>query len=157
MSKTLNPKQEKFCQLYATETEFFGNGTQAYIEAYEPDMSKPNWYKTAQAASSRLLSNVMVCNRITELLGDLGFNDQHVDKQLAFLLVQQADFKTKLGAIKEYNKLKQRITDKSEIDLKGVTVVVEGAYGNKPNFRPDNQVPETDDMATDGSQPSSEV
>lgn len=35
------------------------------------------------------------------------------------------------------------------------TVIIEGAYGNKPNFRPDNQVSETDDVAADGSNPSS--
>lgn len=157
MSKELNPKQEKFCQLYTTDTEFFGNGVQAYIEAYDPDTSKPNWYKTACASASQLLSNIKVCERINQILEESGFNDVHVDKQLAFLLTQHVDFKTKLGAIKEYNKLKQRITEKAEFDLKGVTVIVENAYDGKPNFRPNNQVSETDDMAADGGDASSEV
>lgn len=108
----LNPKQELFCQLYATDKEFFGNGVQAYIEAYEPDQSQKNWYKTVCSAASRLLSNVKVCERINQLLEEGGLNDQFVDKQLTFLVTQHADFKSKLGAIKEYNSLKQRVTKK---------------------------------------------
>lgn len=113
----LNPKQEAFCQFYASDREFFGNGVQSYIEVYEPDTSKPNWYKTACASASQLLSNIKVCERINELLELRGMNDGFVDKQLELLITQHADFKSKLGAIKEYNKLKQRITEKSETTL----------------------------------------
>lgn len=112
----LNPRQEKFCKLYVSE-EFFGNGVQTYIEVYEIDQSKPNWYRSACSAASRLLSEVKVCERINELLDDQGLNDQYVDKQLLFLVTQHADFGSKLGAIREYNKLKQRITEKFEHDL----------------------------------------
>ena len=114
----LNPKQERFCQLYATDVEFFGNGVQAYIEAYDPDKSKPYWYKTACASASQLLSNIKVCNRINEILEDTGFNDVAIDKQLAFLITQHTDYKSKLGAIKEYNSLKKRITQKIEAEVK---------------------------------------
>lgn len=106
----LNPRQERFCQLYATDKEFFGNGVQSYVEVYEPDQSKPNWYKTACSRASELLSNPKVCDRINQLLEEGGLNDQFVDKQLTFLVTQHADFKSKLGAIKEYNQLKARIT-----------------------------------------------
>jgi hypothetical protein len=115
----LNPQQELFCRLYATDREFFGNGTQAYIEAYDVDKSKPNWYKTAMASASRLLSNVKVLGRINELLELAGLNDAFVDKQLELLITQNADYTNKLGAIKEYNKLKQRITDKLDLTSKG--------------------------------------
>lgn len=114
----LNPKQERFCQLYATDVEFFGNGVQSYIEVYEPDTSKPNWYKTSLAASSRLLANVNICKRINEILEETGFNDVAIDKQLAFLIAQHTDYKSKLGAIKEYNSLKKRITQKIEAEVK---------------------------------------
>ncbi len=116
-SKELTPKQEMFCQLYATDREFFGNGVQSYMEAYDPDQSKPNWYKSAQASASRLLSNVIICNRIAELLEDGGLNDQYVDKQLLFLITQFDNPNAKITAIKEYNKLKQRITDKKDVTL----------------------------------------
>jgi hypothetical protein len=109
----LEPRQEKFCKLYVSE-EFFGNGVQAYIEVYDIDQSKPNWYRAACSCASRLLSNAKVCERINELLDDAGLNDQYVDKQLLFLVTQHADFGSKLGAIREYNKLKQRITERFE-------------------------------------------
>lgn len=129
---SLNPKQEKFCKLYATDAEFFGNGVQAYIEAYEPDQSQKNWYKTACARASQLLSNVKVCERINQLLEEGGLNDQFVDKQLQFLLTQHADFKTKLGAIKEYNKLKARITDKIDLTSKGEQIGATIVFEDKP-------------------------
>lgn len=113
--ETPNPKQELFCQLYSSDREFFGNGTQAYIEAYDMDMSKKNAYKVAQAAASRLLTNVKVLKRINELLELRGLNDAFIDKQLEFLVTQNAELSTKLSAIKEYNKLKSRILERSEV------------------------------------------
>lgn len=117
--ESLNAKQELFCQLYSTDREFFGNGVQTYIEVYEPNQSKPNWYKTACAAASRMLSNVKVAKRINELLEASGLNDMYVDKQLEFLITQHADFKSKLGAIREYNQLKQRVINRMDLTSKG--------------------------------------
>ena len=39
----LTPQQELFCQLYAGDREFFGNGVQSYIEAYKVDTTKKGW------------------------------------------------------------------------------------------------------------------
>lgn len=108
----LMPQQEEFCRLYATEKEFFGNGVESYIEAYDCDKTKPNWYKSACSSASRLLSNVKISQRINAILEETGFNDTFIDKQLSFLISQHADFSSKLGAIKEYNKLKQRIVER---------------------------------------------
>lgn len=110
-----NIKQERFCQLYATDREFFGNGVETYLEVYGADKSKPNWYKTARAAASRLLSNVNIYTRINELLDGNGLNDIFVDKQLLMLIQQQEDKRSKIAAIKEYNKLKKRIVEKMEL------------------------------------------
>ena len=111
-SKELNLKQEKFCQLFTSpDSDFFGNGTQSYIEAYEPKQVG-NWYNSARADASRMLTRDNVCKRINELLETGGFNDENVDKQHMFLLNQFADLKSKLGAIKEYNALKQRVVSK---------------------------------------------
>jgi hypothetical protein len=116
----LNPKQEKFCELYSGDEEFFGNGVQSYIEVYNPDTSKPNWYKTACSRASELLSNPKVFNRINELLEEKGLNDAFVDKQLLFVINQHADFKSKVAAIREYNQLKQRIQKKiDKVDPEG--------------------------------------
>lgn len=115
----LTAKQELFCRLYASDKEFFGSGVYSYAEAYRIDKKRMNWYKNAQAASSLLLSNIIICNRINELLESGGLNDMFVDKQLQFLIVQHEDRTNKLGAIKEYNKLKQRITEKIDHTTKG--------------------------------------
>ncbi len=108
-------QQENFAQLFISETEFFGNGTQAYIEAYNVDTSKPNFYRAAQSNASRLLRNSIVLARVNFLLENkLGLNDHFVDKQLAFLITQSGDMRTKLAAIREYNALKGRIKTKIE-------------------------------------------
>lgn len=110
MEKKLNPRQEKFCRLYATNREFFGNGVQSYIEACQPDQTKPNWYNVARSLTSRWLTSANVLARINELL-DITLNDQHVDKQLALVVTQNVDFSSKVAAIREYNKLKQRVVE----------------------------------------------
>ncbi len=106
---SLNEKQERFCKLYATDQEFFCNGVQAYIEAYNLPLSR---YNTAKSNAYRLLTNADILDRINELLELRGLNDSYVDKQLEKLVTQDADFKTKLGAIKEYNLLKKRVSNK---------------------------------------------
>lgn len=138
----LNQRQEFFCQLYATETEFFGNGVQSYIEAYAPDQTRPNWYKTACVRASQLLSNVKVINRINAILEETGLNDAHIDKQLSFLISQHADFTNKLGAIKEYNKLKSRIVTKLDHTTNGKDLPTP-ILGNVLKNDSDNQSIET--------------
>jgi len=114
----LTPKQEKFCQLYTTDREFFGNGTQSYIEAYDVNMSRPGAYKSAQASASRLLSNVIILERIDELM-EITLNDAHVDKQMGFWITQKASPQASVSAIKEYNQLKGRIVKKIEGKFEG--------------------------------------
>lgn len=153
--KPLNPKQEKFANLYATDKEFFGNGVQSYIEAYDPDTSKSTWYKTACISASQLLSNIRVCTRITQLLEEGGLNDQHVDKQLLFIITQFDDKSTKLAAIREYNKLKQRINEKTDVVVNMPSVVIEGVYATEPKFRPSNTFTEANELAEESSNTSS--
>lgn len=118
--KGLNHQQEEFCQLYiGKDTELFGNGAQCYLAVYGAEYllknKKPMNYLVAIAASSRLLANVKVLDRINQLLETGGFNNENVDKQHLFLINQHADFKTKMAAIKEFNELKQRVTKKLEL------------------------------------------
>lgn len=132
----LNLNQERFCQLYARDTEFFGNGVQTYIEVYEPPKNKQNWYAQACVSASEILSNPKVCKRINEILEETGFSDVHVDKQLSFLLTQHADLGTKLGAIKEYNKLKARILNKLDVmsdgkAIQGNTIIFKDFKGDE--------------------------
>lgn len=149
VTEELNPKQELFCQLYCTDKEFFGNGVETYLEVYDIDKSKKGWYQSACAAASRLLSNVKVLNRINELLEEGGLNDAFVDKQLKFLITQNADYTNKLGALKEYNKLKQRITDKLETKHILPTPLLDYVFNNNGNEK-DNQPQEAIENSAGG-------
>lgn len=112
--ESLTLRQERFCQLYALDTRFMGNWVGTYLEVYDIDTSKKWWYWVCAASASRLLTNVKIYTRINTLLEEQWLNDQFVDKQLLYVISQQSDIGNKVQAIKEYNKLKQRITDKIE-------------------------------------------
>lgn len=148
----LNARQELFCQLYATHEEFFGNGTQAYIEAYNPDR-EGNWYKSAQASASRLLSNVKIIERINTILEQTGFNEAFVDKQLSFLIAQHDDKSVKLGAIKEFNALKARIIKKLDLTTNGKDI---GGLESKTDEQLDAIIAETERRKSDTAGPRSD-
>jgi phage terminase small subunit len=120
----LNPKQELFCKLYASDRDFFANGVQSYIEAYDIDTNEPGAYNGARASASKLLTNTAILTRINEILELEGLNDVFVDKQLNFLITQNADLSTKARAINEYNKLKSRITEKKDITSGGKPIPI---------------------------------
>lgn len=121
----LNEQQKEFCRLYVSK-DFFGNGVQSYIEAYTIDETKPNWYATACVCASKLLSIAKVGEHINSLLVSQGLSDEFVDKQILFLITQHAELGTKLGAIREYNKLKGRIVEKIDLNAKVIKVKVPG-------------------------------
>ena len=130
--RELSPKQELFCVYWASDREFFGNGVQSYIEAYDIDISMPGAYAVARTNASKLLTNANILKRINELL-DLGtLNDSFVDKQLAIVINQNTDFGSKTRAINEYNKLKNRITERLQnlgkdgkpVDPGSMTIIV---------------------------------
>lgn len=109
--RQLTPKQKLFCENYVSK-EFFGNGVQSYIDAYNIDLTEKGAYDVAKSGATENLSKPYIFNYINSLLESEGLNDAFVDKQLLFLISQHAEFGAKISAIKEYNKLKQRITDK---------------------------------------------
>jgi len=125
----LTEKQELFCNLYATNRDTFGNGTQAYIEAYNIDVKKKGAYAGARTSAYNLLTNTDILKRIDELL-ELGpLNDAFVDRQLAKIVEQDADFGAKMAAIKEYNALRARITKKVLVGTVDVRKEVLKKYG----------------------------
>lgn len=131
MSKKLNEKQELFCQYFASDREFFGNGVQAYIEAYDINVSKPGAYAAARTSAYRLLTNADILVRIDELFEARGLNDSFVDKQLEKLITQDAEFSAKIAAIKEYNSLKQRITKKVKFEGE-IPIALVRMFDDKP-------------------------
>lgn len=119
----LNPRQELFCKYYSSFDEHFANGTQSYIKAYSIDATKKGSYEAARQSASDFLTNPHILARINELIELSGLNDEFVDKQLAFVISQNADMASKVAAMREYNKLKQRITPRAPVDEKGRTVI----------------------------------
>jgi hypothetical protein len=78
------------------------------------DLTNQKDYNNAKVAASKLLTNSNILSRINEELDAAGLNDNFVDKQLLFAITQNADLSSKVRAIQEYNKLKQRIIEKLE-------------------------------------------
>lgn len=130
MAGKINAKQELFCKYYVSE-ETFGNGVRSYCKAYGIDENNIQKYNTAKKSAFDLLTNPNILTRINELLDDAGLNDNFVDKQLLFAITQNADLSSKVKAIGEYNKLRQRITDKSKVETSG-EIVVRYADGINP-------------------------
>ena len=113
MERELNEKQNLFCKYYVSK-EFFGSGVESYAAAYGLDLTNQKDYNTAKTQASKHLTNPNILLRINEELDAAGLNDNFVDKQLLFAITQNADLSSKVRAIQEYNKLKQRIIEKLE-------------------------------------------
>lgn len=112
-----NPRWELFCQLYISSNNL-GNGTEAYIEAYDVDEKQKGARARASSSAGQLLNKPLILARINYLVENLlGFSDTYVDKELAFIIAQKSDLKSKLGAIKEYNLLKGRVKRKLELSF----------------------------------------
>jgi phage terminase small subunit len=128
--KELNERQKLFCKYYVSE-EFFGNGVKAYCMAYGLDPMDIKDYGVAKSNAYEQLTKPHILSYINEQLDEAGLNDNFVDKQLLFALTQNADMSSKVKAIGEYNKLRQRITDKSKVETSG-EIIVKYADGVNP-------------------------
>ncbi len=134
----LTPKQELFCKIYTQNTELFGNATLAYAEAYGYDFDKLDTtrkkdkdgkditgtsefdkaYAVCAVDGSRMLKNAKINDFLRVCLNEL-LKDDIVDSELAKVIMQNHDLTVKVNGIKEYNKLKQRITEKIDHTTKG--------------------------------------
>ncbi len=150
IGKKLNPKQEKFCKLYAGNSHLFGNGTLCYAQAYGYDLQSlsdeavyeerlideesgktekikidnspyDKSYHVCQVNSNRLLSNDVINQRISDILAD-SMTDKEVDTEIAWVIRQRTDLSPKIQGIKEYNKMKGRVTEKREVEIKGLNL-----------------------------------
>ncbi len=120
--KSLNPQQELFCKYYVQEGETFGNATLAYAEAYGYDLDglerdeKEKAKNACAVAGSKLLRNAKVLELIRKLLNEK-LNEGTVDAELSKLVLQDGDMTAKLGAIKEYNRVRGRVTARHSVDM----------------------------------------
>lgn len=138
--KTLNPRQELFCRYYTQNDALFCNATLSYAEAYgyqletlshegvyEQQGAKTvlvekseydNSYNICAVEGNRHLKNPNIQAKITDFLNEM-LIDKVVDSHLSSLIIQNKDLPSKVAAIREYNKLRQRITGKHDITSGG--------------------------------------
>ncbi len=136
--KIENQKRELFCYLYASgkSLEHFGNATKSYSTAYgfedrillaEIELvripyskEKERKEKRAEIGSmnnvcksngNRLLTYADIVKRCDELLSKL-FDSDHMDNELAWTATQRKDLASKTAAIREYNRVKNRVDEK---------------------------------------------
>jgi hypothetical protein len=139
--RPLKPQHELFCQLYVKNAELFGNGTQCYAEAYgykldslsdkrpTDDLGKetgePSERQRAEnvcaVEANRLLRTPKIQDRLTILLNEM-LKDTVVDAELAKVILQNENPAAKMTAIREYNKIRQRITEKVDLTSGGEKV-----------------------------------
>lgn len=151
---TINLENELFCQFYVKNDALFGNGTLAYAEAYDfkldelsrddalydevnkliQDSTYTRAYNVCSVQASKLLRVPKIQERIIVLLNEI-LKDDVVDSELAKVIKQNHKLDSKVAAIKEYNKLRNRITDNVKVthtisdvldDLDGQTPVGQG-------------------------------
>jgi hypothetical protein len=131
-TKLTNPNHEVFARLYGgANSEYFGNGKRSYLLAYgylerldnldnQKTEAKPgseeykearrainSIYSTAEVNASKLLGNTKVAKRINYLM-DQALDELEMDRELAFVARQRKDLSSKVRAIAEYNKVRER-------------------------------------------------
>lgn len=107
IEKTLTDKQKLFCHLYVTDKWCFGNATQSYIEAYNLTGKSVN---SARQNGYRLIANDYIRTHLNKLL-DEAFKETYVDRELASVIKQNKDIRSKVAGISEFNKLQNRIKE----------------------------------------------
>lgn len=108
ISSDLNERHKLFCLLYTTDAQCFGNATRSYIHAY--DLRTDKQKKSARQMGYFLLTNVYIKGYIDNLFKAV-FTNKGADTALSELINQRKDLNARLGAIREFNKLKNRVKE----------------------------------------------
>lgn len=152
---TLNPQQEAFCQFYTGIKATFGNGTRSYAEAYgydieaqsrEDEVRDPETKKLLQESSYKRMCDVCangayallrkpeIDKRIKTLLATMP--NETIDARLNEIIAGGKP-QDSIAAIKELNKLRQRITEKLDVTSGGKTIAgfnfIRNSNGNTPD------------------------
>lgn len=141
---SLNIKQESFCHFYVENDALFGNATLAYAEAYGyalDELSKTDAeydkegkiitestyaraYNVCSVDGHKLLRITKVQERVRKLLNTL-LRDDLVDSELVKVIKQNYKLESKVSAIREYNKLRNRIKETIDVQLTSKVVSVD--------------------------------
>lgn len=122
MDKKLNDQRKLFAELYAGE--LYARAVDAYAKAYGIDLEKyPQKRASVQSTSSALLQNLDVLAYIRELRGDYKMTEELVNSEHGFLIIQNSELSVKLGAIKHFRELNNKIETKIQDNTITVNIV----------------------------------
>lgn len=134
----LTPQRMRFCQLYTQNSDLFGNATLSYADAFGYDLeslskeaiySEPDEnghrekiedspytkaYNVCSVMGTRLLRMVKIDEYTKVLLNEMMTN-ANADAELAWVMKQRRDLGPKIQALREFNKLKNRIITQVEL------------------------------------------
>lgn len=158
----LSPQEVKFCEIFWTDNACMGNGTRSYAKAYEISLEQlegeseqetKRRYSDTSSYCSRLLNQSRIKQYLTLLIQN-SFNNQAVDDELAKLIRQNAKLEPKLGAIREFNRLKQRILDKIDLSSNGepIQFVISESIAKKVGMIESAETPKTSEIIEETKQ-----
>lgn len=144
IKNSLNQRQELFCKFFVFNDELRDNATLCYAEAFDyklDELSKDDAvyegigehrklveqssyqkaYNVCGVLSHRMLKNVKVNDYLLKLRNEL-CTDAWLDGELVRVAMQNADLAPKIAAVKELNKLRNRITERTDITSGGEVI-----------------------------------
>lgn len=145
----LSIQEELFCHYFVINDDLRGNATWAYAEAFEyklndlPDddmvwesydeetgkgrgkivvpSTKAKAINVCAVQASYLLRKTKIQDRKIQLLNSL-MRDDYVDSRLVHWIQDDKEPSASIAAIREYNKLKQRVVEKVDLTSKGEAI-----------------------------------
>lgn len=147
-TKTLKQRRELFCQFFVRNSETRSNATLSYGEAFDYKLDTlpkddavfaPEWvdedgdvhggeritpstydkaYQVCATEGARLLKIPEIQDRITDLRNEM-LEDRIVDGELEKVIMQDIELAPKLGGIREYNALRNRVQKKIDVTTNG--------------------------------------
>lgn len=145
MSDSINPERELFCDYYTRPGDTFGVATTSYANAYGYNLdelpkddeiwktlangkkekivrsSYERSYSVCAMQGGRLLKDANVLARIQKMRVEK-MTDEFVDSELMKVITQDEEKTPKVAAIREFNRLSQRVTDKLDLTSKGESI-----------------------------------
>lgn len=116
LTSTLSPSEEMFC--YEFFYNFPSNGRAAYLKAFPcpVDMEVGDFNQMAPILVGKLLRRPDIQARLREFLTATGYTAERIDQKLLEHM-ESNNWKQSLEAIKEMNKVLNRITNKSQVTV----------------------------------------
>jgi hypothetical protein len=111
----LTPQQIEFCQIYISK-DAYGDAISSYCQVFELDEEHRQQRIQARNGANAFLKDANIITFLGILLDSDGLNESHVNKELLFLIDQNADYKVKVQAIGLFHAINN--TAKASNDLK---------------------------------------